>query len=285
MESLSKEKKLTAYDKCIPSIIIKDQAKKVKCHYCYSCDVDREYATCIDFPRCSYALCHKCLEKFFKLRAENLSRGWCFGCRKVCNCESCREEGERNGDTVVVLDWRNSAYLKTEKKFTGPKVYRVKTNKSKLNCDPVKRSQQKHRKKNSRREYSGSFSSSGGEPLKKRKVDLHANSPQAAAQSSYAFIQDYSRGADKVRAYCPTIVINPAQQPQFLVMNPGYNPFVYAGQQLFVVPEPNCELRLTQQMGEKRELDMQINPQKLKGKVSKGIGKLKKTNKSKDMKV
>lgn len=264
------------HDKCTPSIIIKDQAKKVKCHYCYSCDADREYVICVDFPQCNYALCHRCLEKFFKQRAESLPKGWCFGCRKVCNCESCREEGEGNEDTVLVLDWRYPAYLKSENKFCGPKVYRVKTDESKLNCDPVKRSLRKHRKNNSRREYSDS---SGRRTLKKRRLDLQED------PRPYAFVQDYSRGPDKVRAYCPAIVINSAQQPQFLVVNPGYSPFVYAGQQLFVVPEPNCGLRLTQQMGEERKPDMQTTPQKLKGKAPKDIGKARRINKSKDMNV
>ncbi len=109
--------------------------------------MDTSYVICANYPRCRCGFCYRCLKSHFGLVPGKLAgENWvCAVCKGVCDCLRCKDrikedvnkfiiqttaeprpvphDQAEEADILVVKEWRREAYLKDERKFTGPKNY------------------------------------------------------------------------------------------------------------------------------------------------------------------
>ena len=233
-------------------------AKKLKCHYCYSCDKNREYVLCSQYSECGQAFCRKCLKNFFKCRKESLPNNWkCFVCEKMCLCESCKESAEEDKEVVIVKDWRYNACLSNEKKYHGPKVYKVsKPKKCEMKLNPIygKRTKERHAKNSSRDEISNSVDGNKSKPSKKPKLNSNQDDMEGKI---FAPMFSYPQGFNQYpllpngrTMYSPVIYgqalcVNSAQSGQVLLVTPMTTPLVYNPYPYLFLSRTGEELPLT----------------------------------------
>lgn len=234
---------------------IKDQPKKLKCHYCYSCDDGRRYIPCSEQSKCSNAFCLNCLQKFFDMGEANLPKKWkCLVCQKICNCESCREEAESEKDVLKVEDWRGKACLEDEDKYCGPKIYR--TNEPKLNCAPGQPLNRHSANNIIRRETLSRGKGGDGGRLKKRRRREDSQEDMQdgneAEGSGRAQGLEQRLAAPRQTLTCPqfacysAVLLNPSHSAHLLLVNPFVAPLVYPPRPPFSFPS---EANYGQRMG------------------------------------
>lgn len=69
----------------------KPQYKKLRCHFCRSQDIDKDYVVCGNYPDCRCGFCHDCLRDVFSHDAGEIGKGWtCPVCRSECDCARCK---------------------------------------------------------------------------------------------------------------------------------------------------------------------------------------------------
>ena len=69
------------------------QYKKLRCHYCRSQDIDKEYKICTNYPECRCGFCDVCLKNVFNIELAVLPTSWiCLVCSKLCKCQRCFEK-------------------------------------------------------------------------------------------------------------------------------------------------------------------------------------------------
>jgi len=239
---------------------IQKTAKKVKCHYCYSCDKNREYVLCSQYSECGQAFCRKCLNNFFKCRKETLLNNWkCFVCEKMCLCESCRESAEEDKEIVVVKDWRHNACLSNEKKYHGPKVYKASKPKKyevKLNSIYGKRTKEGHAENSSRGEISNNVDGSKSKPSKKPKLDPNQDDMEGRISAPmFSYPQGFNqypyplngRARYSPVVYGQALCVNSPQPGHVLFVAPMTTPLVYNPYPYLLLSRTGEELPLTPQ--------------------------------------
>ena len=136
------------------SITITPKHKKLRCHYCRSQDMDKDYIICSNYPKCLCGFCHDCLIKVFNFDPNELSCDWnCVVCQRICSCKRCtntkKSKKEEDGKTLVIDNWKRGACLKHEKVYHGLKQYNLEINDSEAEYIPDIKFQRK-RQKNSK---------------------------------------------------------------------------------------------------------------------------------------
>lgn len=282
MDSILNCKEHSKRGKSISSLEIKELSGKQICHYCYSRDKSRDYIFCSAYPQCKQVFCGYCLKNFFESEQENLSEDWeCFVCRKICHCEGCREKAEGDKDVVIVNDWRTGACLENEEKYCGPKNYKAKLCKPKLNRIPGKRAKRKSKGHNTSKGSSSSSYKVTSKVHKKPKLDI---SQQNDMQSNMALpkfgydhhLNQYPVGSNGLETY-PRFVyyspmyFNPAPVNVMSALNPMDQFLVYSNQQpLIPISGINGGLLFGRQIVEEQVMNEQMMIKGLENEMQKG---------------
>ena len=109
----------------------------IYCHYCRTGNADGSYVLCENHPRCGVVFCYACLKANFGISPDTpgFDNWTCLVCKGLCDCERCKNkikechklkndvQGEAIGDTLIMKEWRQTACLRNEKVFKGPKKY------------------------------------------------------------------------------------------------------------------------------------------------------------------
>jgi len=233
MKPLFQCEELSSSLKSISPFKIKKDQKEFKCHYCYSLNEKRRYASCFKYPECTHSFCYKCLKNFFGMKEISIGKEWmCLVCQKICHCENCLEEAEK--DALVVKDWRRGGYLKNEEKYHGPKVY---SQESKVNSLLGKRSKKAHSKE-----------LNDNKTLKKPNLqeDIQAQAPPE-------YEEQHQLDPREMRVFpqlfhYPSVMFDPNQPHPILLMRhippPCYTPIGYPHPQLLLISDQNQQFQV-----------------------------------------